>query len=220
MDTQQRSIEETIKGSTNTQMLKLVCIKVLDPKNLQNMNEFTILRVPVYALEGIKANYGSRVHYTTKGAYKHFVNDVRKQNHKGTATSIGASGKEIRYASILKKEVVMKETFTHQNDVHIGINNFTFPAYKEGNDIVMTSDLKEADRNEKIHKGIHDINNCRKLTKSRKRTPKGIYTPTGLPIINFCAYDIIAETYRKAGKSMPVDHQRDRERTESRKANQ
>ena len=64
------------------------------------------------------------------------------------------------------------------------------------------------------------INNCRKLTKSRKRTPKGIYTPTGLPIINFCAYDIIAETYRKAGKSMPVDHQRDRERTESRKANQ
>jgi len=209
---EQRSTEPkrciTIKGDS-TEMLRLVCIKVIDPKNIDKMEEYVILRVPKYALEGIIANYGDRVSYTSKGAYKHFVNEIRKQNNKFSANSVGTTSREIRYAGIMKKEELRGTNHINGTGLRLAMREPMFPAYKDDYTHALTSDLKEEERKEKIRKGILGINNCRKKTRSRRRTPKGNFTPSGLPIGKVNAYDIIRKVYADRGLPLPADILRD-----------
>lgn len=203
-----QSEEQRSIGMTDTQMLRLICIKIIDPKNIDKKEEYVILRVPMYAIAGIIANYGDRVSYTSKGAYKHFVTEVRKQNEKGSANSVGATAREIRYASVMKKEYKQntKDLCNGKNPREAA---FTFPAYKDDYVYPLESDLKEERRKAKERKDILNINNCRKQTKSRIRTPRGTFTPSGLPILKVNAYDIIRKVYADRGMVLPADIERD-----------
>lgn len=190
----ERSNEAAPKGRVvrNTKMLKHVCVRVNDPKNTGSKTEYTVIRVPMpIALDTIK-NYGTdRAWFVAKKSYKNFIRTVTKGKDRSGVTT-GITRQEIRHCAILKKEMARTAKLKKDNPKHKG---FSFPIFSDDNQEMLTSDLRDFEREQKIKDNVHNRGNNRKTTKSRKRNMSGSYVYGGARVHASNA------TYQKAAQA-------------------
>lgn len=165
----------------NTEKLKHVCVRVNDPKNEGNKTEYTIVRVPMpVALDMIQTYGAARAWFVAKKTYKNFIRTINKRKVKGNSISVGLTHQEIRHCAILKKEIA--KTAKLRKTVRKNAKAFTFPIFNDDDQDMLTSDLRDFEREQKVKDDVHNRGNNRKRTKSRKGNVGGSYVYGGFRV--------------------------------------
>ncbi len=177
-------------GTQSNVNIKQVCLLVEN----EDKTKFRVVRVPRFFAEDIINNLPEgQARYVPKRVYKKFI---KEQRIKYPSLTKGLTAEEIRHLAIIKKEKRITKQL-HASDRRRK-KPFVFDAYKEGSDVILTSDARKlkTETNRGKYKG-----NCRKKTKARKRNPNG-FMSTGLPNnimlgFNSKSQDIIDEVKNK-----------------------
>lgn len=174
--------------ANNAVKLKLVCVRVKDPKNVDSKTEYTVVRVPRHVAIDLIHEFGrNRVSFVPKRTYKQFIKTVQGGDKKGPSTTTGITQQEIRHCGIIKKEI---DQF---NKLKLNDPNrkkgFNYPAYNDDSQTMLASDEKEFERQQKVDAGVHDRGNNRKRntgkgkrSSSRRRNISGSYVFGGFRV--------------------------------------
>jgi len=167
-------------NNQNTSMQKLVCVRVLDPKNVGSKTEYTVVRVHRNQAIDLINQYGvKRAKFVAKHTYKNFIKTVENKHLKGAAVNVGLTRQEIRHCGIIKKE----QAITARNKAKFPkAKQFAFPIYLDENSPMLTSDLNEFEREQKDEAGVLNKGNNRKRTDSRKGNSAGNYVYGGFRV--------------------------------------